>query len=181
MSDSKNSDSFIANGSLGVDKALHNVCKELGFNSYGYVPDYWNYDEKIYTFRKIKDATQNDCDVKAINDADSLIAFRINAKKTGRAVEKLVTYINTGKYEWKKFQKPENSSFQYFKEKKPILIIWDLSEESIPESATKIKEFLNKNKISKIMVSGPIESTWKLHNLDGENLIKKVFRNVFIS
>lgn len=172
---------LLAGGQSGVDRAIHDVCIKYSISSYGYVPDYWKYDEKKYNFKKLVDSNETDCDLKMLDEADCFIGFRLNIKKSGRATDKLTNYVRTGKLEHVQLNKPYNENYEIFEDgSKPVIIIWDLSNDTLDNTVNIINTFIDKHNIKKLMFSGPLQRTWDKKNLNGEQLVTKLLNKLDI-
>ena len=158
---------IISGGSTGADTGAIMAAKKLGVKSVGFIhtncPDFIKklYDE--YNVTK----SHSHKNMLNVNITDVLIALRIRKPKTGKGTEKTINYAICSKYEHIELNHEEN--IVEINGVKPIIVLWDLTNDNLEQYILSVTKFLIKHKPSKIMISGPTTETY-----DCEELIKNL-------
>lgn len=172
---------LFAGGRLGFDQTIHDICIKHNIQSRSYVPNYWKYNEKIYKFIRCDGFNESACDIKMLDEADSLISIRFNISNTEHNMDKLVNYSVKKKYEYKKINPPLLSHFYYeiindnnYGNYKPVIVIWILDiNYNIDNIANVLNKFMKEHNIQKPMFSGSFENVENVEKIL-EKLLEKL-------
>lgn len=188
---------LLAGGQLGVDRAVHDFVinsestPDFAIDVYGYVPSFWTFDATKYasSYRVLSDVERiQDCDVRMMNDADALVCFRLDLRKSGRAGDTLINFVRTGEFTFVARKKPEGggviheilaSSTDTNHSHKPILVLWNTSPETLDAAAHQLRAFLHTHHVRKPMFTGPLPRTWEKRGLDGHALVTELLNQTF--
>mmetsp|Transcript_12984 Transcript_12984/g.20818 ORF Transcript_12984/g.20818 Transcript_12984/m.20818 type:complete len:206 (-) Transcript_12984:1428-2045(-) len=95
--------------------------------------------------------------------ADACLAFLTVKPRTGMGTTKTFTVFTDGKYEYIPVDKPSDADFKVIapkdEKRRPVMIVWDITKEKIPELGKQLKAFLNTHKPKSLMFSGGREDT----------------------
>lgn len=158
---------IISAGVAGADMGALLAAKELKIGIMGYANKEYKTESgpnlELIDFGLLENDKPSyaSTDRKNVDLSEALLAFRYSIPNTGRGTECTVSYALTKKY--KHTQLTPNDTF--IQGKKPVYVIWNLSENNIKEYAELLREFIKTNNITKLMVSGPCESTVRCQNL----------------
>jgi hypothetical protein len=172
---------IISGGQTGADMAGILAARELGLEVDGYAPFGYLTENGptpslaefgIKEDVKVKSGSQwRHRDIRNINLADGLVAFRYSVPLTGRGTECTCNCMAFGNHEPGDTKHPAIvDGVQNFHEG-CVIVFWDLSAENMESHVTALRNFLVENKITKLMVSGPCQSTF-LTRVDVESLVK---------
>lgn len=99
--------------------------------------------------------------------ADVVVAFRISKPLTGRGTEMTINHALYGKYVHVPLV--HTTDFIVYQGIKPVLLLWDITEENCADYLEHTIKFLKKYKPNKIMVTGPTKQTY-----DCETIVKNL-------
>lgn len=166
---------IISGGQTGADRGALIAGKLLGIKTGGYMPKGLRCDdgigEKVAMEFGMKEAEGGYArrDRENVKISDAIIGFLLDIPNTGRGTTKTLQYALNGRQKYIPFQK-EKPVMQLFQNRKPVLILWDISEATLHTGATAIADFVKKWKPHSLMVAGPCAST----KSDIEDLVCRV-------
>jgi len=197
----------ISGGAPGVDVGFLKGAKRAGLKTCGFAPKKFEHDKVERTEQKDlyglvdSNAGHGTKDRMNVDQADFLIAHRVNIEKSGRGVMQTRNYALFGDYVYHGEKKDDKvfSAEKYKMElpfatlthrsdvwlntdgKIPVIEVWGLHEENkeltpdkFADMAHDVAKILVKYKPKKVMVSGPTERTCKC-----EDLLEKFYMVVF--
>lgn len=171
---------FVSGGQTGADSIPIEVYKELDIKLMGFMPKgYPRTDGKgkaiarKHGFADLDDPSYSLKDKRNAALSCGLLAFLVDKPRTGRGTMQTVSLFTRGIYNWEDpatgrkeyhpLSKPEGEpAFLWLPgepEKKPALVIWDLTRENIDMFVPVVTNFLMTHKLGSLMFSGPTEET----------------------
>lgn len=187
---------FITGGENGADSIPFTISREFDIKVEGWMPKGFKRSdgmgEKIAKeFTGMRESPHDSFALKDIKNAgmsDALIGFLTSKPKTGKGTMQTAGTFIRGWYRrkdksWIPIKMPECEGGLYIKEfnpekkesLKPVLLIWDLTEDNYQLLSHRVTSFIDKYKPERLMISGPTHST----SPDILELGIKLFRKVF--
>ncbi len=111
---------------------------------------------------------------------DLLVAFRLNKPRTGKGTDQTVNYARFGKYDFNSLEY-KTPIIAYTTDKKPVIVVWDLSDENLTTLSREVKNFIKDyvkiNPKLRIMFSGYTLDTYPKSDKLIESFITTMFTN----
>eukprot|EP01012_Entosiphon_sulcatum_P015082 TRINITY_DN20098_c0_g1_i2.p1 TRINITY_DN20098_c0_g1~~TRINITY_DN20098_c0_g1_i2.p1 ORF type:complete len:185 (+),score=17.12 TRINITY_DN20098_c0_g1_i2:29-583(+) len=157
----------ISGGQSGVDRALLIAAKRVGIPTGGYLPAGLVTEDNVGPKKEFglleSEGSYKHRDCQNVDWTDALVALRLTRPLTGRGTEKTVQYALTGRYKHIPLEPPPEGTVGAFEVirtgKKPVLVLWDVTENSLVQHVPVIKAFLEEFKPKTLMASGSTERT----------------------
>lgn len=158
---------IVAGSQTGADRAALRAARAAGLSTAGVAPQGFRTErgpapELSEQFGLVAcDGGHAAADRANVAMSDALLAFRCRVPQTGRGCEMTVNYARRGKYAHVPLEWPPAhvTSQQLRPAAKPVLVMWDLSEDNAQAAAAELAAFLEEHRVRSLMVSGPCEST----------------------
>lgn len=164
---------IVSGGQTGADEAGLLAAKILGLETKGFMPKGYARDDgkgieiaQEYGLQESEGgyATRDRQNV-AISDA--VIGFLLTKPNTGKGTTTALRYALEGNQEYIPFDVLSKS---YKSDRKPVLVMYDVSQTNVEESADLIRTFIDTHRPQNLMISGPTANTFP----DGTQLFRDV-------
>lgn len=185
---------FISGGQTGADSIPVEVYSELGITLMGFMTQGCGRTDgkgkavaQKHGFVPLSSMSYSAKDKRNAALSCGLLAFLVDRPRTGRGTMQTISLFTRGVYNWEdqdtgrkkyhRLSKPEgNPAFLWLPEKKPTLVIWDLTKENVDMFVPVLKNFLMTHKLRALMFSGPTEEIDPDITSSGAELMRRVLK-----
>jgi len=180
---------FVSGGQTGADSIAFPVYRTLGISVQGYMPKGYKRDDgrgqEVAQKHGLmeSDGGFGTRDRQNAAQSDACLGFLTTLPMTSRGTMQTARIFTHGKYEFvaSDYQKPEVEDFLVIAPQKegfrPVILFWDISEEKLHTFSSSLIQFLKEYTPSRLMLSGPLESTWPGMEELGAKLLTLTFAN----
>jgi len=183
---------FVSGGQTGADSIPIEVYRELGIKLVGFMPKgYPRTDRKGKAIARRHGFISMDGPSYSLKDKKNaalscgLLAFLVDKPHTGRGTMQTVSLFTRGVYNWEDpvtdrkeyhhLSKPEGEpAFLWLPDRKPTLVIWDLTGENLDMFVPIVTNFLMNHRLGALMFSGPTEETDPHIASNGADMMRRV-------
>lgn len=185
---------FVSGGQTGADSIPIEVYSELGIKLMGFMNQELGRTDgkgkavaRKHGFVPVCGVSHEAKDKRNATLSCGLLAFLVDRPRTCRRTMQTIGLFTRGVYNWEdpdtgckkyhSFSRPKgNPAFLWLPEKKPTLVVWDLTKKNVHMFVPVVKNFLITHKLRVLMFSGPTEAIDPDITSNGSELMRLVLK-----
>jgi len=173
---------LITGGQVGADSIAFRVHDELGIPLDGSLPSGLRRDDgkgaeiqEKYHLKESKGGFKSR-DIENAQISDACVGFLCTKELTGKGTMQTLNVFVNDAYEFEKLEKPKTKNFLVIQGKRPVIVFWNVAEDTVEGMADELAKFLNEFRPKNLMISGSTESVWPGVEEHGAKLMMSAFK-----